>query len=198
MEQGPPGLGHNGGPTMEPGARWRRHCWTRARAELLPRMPLEIVRRRMRRARQLGLPFATYNRVRQTTGQDVVALLFSSNALVAIPPGGVEEARARKLRELQRCGRLVAVHPPGTPDAMSRVMAIHEVSVQAFKAPGLGRSWSETRDVLKGQLKAAGLPGDQVLIIGETVLEQAWTKAGGFAGFFNGGQYFADVASAAS
>lgn len=25
-------IGHNGGPSVEPGEAWRRHCWTAARA----------------------------------------------------------------------------------------------------------------------------------------------------------------------
>ena len=38
------GIGHNRGPMTE-GARWRAHCWTRARRELLgARLPVEIVR----------------------------------------------------------------------------------------------------------------------------------------------------------
>ena len=35
-------IGHNGGPAVEGGASWRRHCWTAARQALLPRhMALE-------------------------------------------------------------------------------------------------------------------------------------------------------------
>ncbi len=49
-----PGIGHNGGPTLEPGAGWRRHAWSRARADLLPTLPLEVVRLRVARARNWG------------------------------------------------------------------------------------------------------------------------------------------------
>ena len=48
-------IGHNNGPTMDPGRGFRRYAWKRARAELLPKMPIEIVRRRVKRARELGL-----------------------------------------------------------------------------------------------------------------------------------------------
>ena len=41
------GIGHNGGPTLEPGFGWRRHCWTAARAGLLPTLPIEVVRLRV-------------------------------------------------------------------------------------------------------------------------------------------------------
>ena len=49
------GIGHNGGPTMEPGYGWRKHSWTKAREALLPKLPIEVVRRRVARAAELGL-----------------------------------------------------------------------------------------------------------------------------------------------
>ncbi|MGF1552163.1 MAG: hypothetical protein ACFBWO_06645 [Paracoccaceae bacterium] len=53
----PPRIGHNGGPPLDPGRSFRAYAWKRARAELVPRLPLEIVRRRVRRARELGLDY---------------------------------------------------------------------------------------------------------------------------------------------
>ena len=61
--------------------RWRHHCWTKARRELLPEMPLEVVRYRMKRAAELGLDYRTYAGVRASTGRDIVAILFSIPAL---------------------------------------------------------------------------------------------------------------------
>lgn len=78
-------IGHNNGPTMEAGASWRRHCWTTARQALLPTLPVEVVRTRVRRAKELGLDYRTYASVRAQTGHDVVAFLFSSNALRVRP-----------------------------------------------------------------------------------------------------------------
>ena len=74
-------IGHNRGPTIDEGHSWRRHCWTEARRTLLPTLPLEVVRLRVARARAIGLDYRTYATVRATTGQDIVAFLFSSNAL---------------------------------------------------------------------------------------------------------------------
>ncbi len=54
------GVGHNGGPSMEAGASWRRHCWRAAREALLPVLPVEVVRLRVRRAAALGLDYRTY------------------------------------------------------------------------------------------------------------------------------------------
>ena len=75
------GLGHNKGPTLERGASWRRYAWTRARSELLPTLPIEVARRRVRRARELGLDYKAYAGIRASTGRDIVALLFSTGLL---------------------------------------------------------------------------------------------------------------------
>ena len=39
-------IGHNGGPSVEPGEAWRRYCWSAARAALLPTLPIEALRTR--------------------------------------------------------------------------------------------------------------------------------------------------------
>jgi hypothetical protein len=75
------GIGHNGGPSMEAGYGFRKVAWKKARASLLPTLPLEIVRVRVARAKRLGLPYKTYATIRATSGHDIVAFLFSGNAL---------------------------------------------------------------------------------------------------------------------
>ena len=50
-----PGIGHNQGPPLEAGFSWRKHVWTKARKELLPKLPLEVIRRRVARAQELGV-----------------------------------------------------------------------------------------------------------------------------------------------
>ena len=44
-------IGHNSGPTMEAGFAFRRHAWGKARKELLQRLPIEVIRNRVRRGR---------------------------------------------------------------------------------------------------------------------------------------------------
>jgi len=58
----PPGVGHNGGPPLEePGAlSWRRWCWGRAHKAAWKSPPREIVERRLRRARALGMSYHDY------------------------------------------------------------------------------------------------------------------------------------------
>ena len=85
------GIGHNQGPTMERGASWRRYAWRRARSELLPKLPLEVARRRVRRARELGIDYKAYAGIRAATGRDIIALLFSSNALRLLAREGKPE-----------------------------------------------------------------------------------------------------------
>ena len=40
---------------MEKGHSWRRYAWGKSRRDLLPHMPLNIVKRRVARAKELGL-----------------------------------------------------------------------------------------------------------------------------------------------
>ena len=109
------GIGHNGGPSMEGGVSWRKHCWASARERLLPVLPVEVVRLRVKRAKALGLDYKTYAGVRAATGHDVVAFLFSSNALrVSLVRPAMPEDRAAKLAVVQ-CGRLALAVQPLTP-----------------------------------------------------------------------------------
>jgi hypothetical protein len=79
-------LGHNGGPSLDRGFGWRHHCWKTAREALLPNLPIEVVRLRVKRAAEIGLDYRTYASIRASSGHDVVAFLFSSNALRLLPP----------------------------------------------------------------------------------------------------------------
>lgn len=183
-----PGLGHNLGPTMEAGASWRRHCWTAARAQLLPHLPIEVLRGRIRRARELGLEYKTYASVRAASGHDVVAFLFSSNALRLLGANPVlPQDRAEKLGALVGCGRLVVVSAPMTPEMA--LQAGQGVLQTAFAAPGALASFAQAKALL--QAAKAGLPGDRILLVGDMALEQAWCAAGRLAGYLPAERYFA-------
>lgn len=45
------------------------------------RLPIEVVRLQVNRAKALGLDYRAYAGVRATTGRDLVAFLYSSNGL---------------------------------------------------------------------------------------------------------------------
>jgi len=179
-------IGHNGGPGVEAGASWRRHCWTSARARLLPTLPIEVVRLRVRRAAELGLDYRTYAGVRAATGHDVVAFLFSSNALrvTATRPVMAEE-RAVKLAAIRDCQRIaLAVAPLQAPV----VLQANPVLDQAHAAPpALGRF----RDVAAALRTACGkLPSDRVLLVGDMALEREWCAAGRLAAYLSADRYF--------
>jgi hypothetical protein len=182
------GLGHNLGPTMQAGASWRRHCWTAARESLLPHLPIEVLRGRLRRAKELGLEYKTYASVRAASGHDVVAFLFSSNALRllgAVPV--LPQDRAEKLASLVDCGRLALVSAPLTPE-----VALHAAQgalQTAYAAPGALASFAQSATLLRA---ACGkLPSDRVLLVGDMALEQGWCAAGRLAGYVPSARYFA-------
>ena len=180
------GIGHNRGPSMEPGAGWRRYAWTRARADLLPKLPLEVVRIRVRRARELGLDYKTYAGVRATTGRDLVAFLFSSNAL-RVAPGAprMPEDRSDRLGGLRQCGRLALVHLPLDPEAARDANPLLDAT---GAAPVFTDGWGTIRQRVSEIL--GPLPRDGVLVIGETGLEREWSVAGRCAGYLPAGRFF--------
>ena len=59
----PPGIGHNGGPPLDPGAAWRRFCWKRAHTRAWKTPPREIALARLARAQSLGMTYREYTAV---------------------------------------------------------------------------------------------------------------------------------------
>ena len=107
------GIGNNGGPTLESGGAWRRIAWKKAREELLPTLPIEVVRLRVNRAKELGLPYKTYASFRAATGHDLVGFLFSSNAL-RLEHGAEGAARLGRIEAIS-ASRVAVVLPPLRP-----------------------------------------------------------------------------------
>ncbi|MEM8822308.1 MAG: hypothetical protein AAGF30_01755 [Pseudomonadota bacterium] len=178
-----PGIGHNSGQDFD-GYTGRLHQWRRARTELLGKaLPLEVVRMRVRRAAALGLDYGTYASVRASTGRDIVALLFSSNALGMLRRVEMDAARVAKLERVEAAlGALVHAPMPvvaGSPLAW------------AERAPSFAVSWSEMSAHLRGVLREKGLPPDGVLMVGETAFEASWCPAAKAAGYVSGERYFA-------
>jgi hypothetical protein len=187
------GIGHNRGPGITPGETWRRHCWTRARADLLPVLPVEVVRLRVRRAAEIGLDYRTYAGIRATTGHDLVAFLFSTNALALLSVrDGLDGARAAKLRGVRAIDALVAAQPPLLPGHVAQRLAEAGLAAGAIgPAPGLSHGWRETRAMLRAL--AGARPADRILVIGDTALERDWPAAAQMAGYLEAGRYFGPV-----
>lgn len=181
-------LGHNQGPTMEAGHTWRKHCWSKARADLLPRLPIEILRTRVKRAQELGLEYKTYASVRASTGRDVIGFLFSSNALRAFNNSPeIPETRRIKLNEIKRCQRIALVSAPLTMQAVAHA---NDLSLELTQAPTLMSGWGETAHLIDAARGPAKLPADGVLLVGDTSLEQEWAAAGRLAGYLCADRFF--------
>lgn len=194
-DQAPPdpasaGIGHNNGPSMDEGVAWRTHAWRHARADLLPTLPIEVVRLRVARARELGLDYRTYAGVRASTGRDVVGFLYSTNALRLLKAtDALPEDRRARLASLVGCDRTAAVQPPLDP---ARVLLAAPLDA-AHPAPPATLSWPAMRDAVRGLLRARGLPADAVVLVGETAAEREWAEAGRLAGFVTGDRAFAPL-----
>jgi hypothetical protein len=181
------GIGHNRGPTLEAGASWRSHCWRKARDSLLPVLPVEVVRARVRRAAELGLDYKTYAGVRATTGRDLIAFLFSSNALaLRAPIPTLDESRAARLVRIGGAARIALVHRPLTPAA---VLFAAPVLDAAHPAPGLLDAEAAIRADLRVALRS--LPPGAVLLVGAHGLERDWCAAARLAGYLPADRFFA-------
>lgn len=174
---------------MEAGHRWRTHQWRKAQQQLMRKtIPLSIVRMRMKRAAELGMDYKTYATIRQASGQDILALMFSSNALRIIGHGAkMPDAESRALNVVRSAQKLSLIHAPNTPDA---VMAANPVLDAADVAPKFNESWSAMRDRVSGLIQAQKLPGSTVLIIGDAPLESDWSMAARAAGYLPASRYF--------
>jgi hypothetical protein len=177
------GIGHNSGQDLN-GYTGRLHQWRRARHALISgRMPIEVIRARVRRAEALGLDFKTYASVRAATGRDVLALLFSSNAVGLLRQGELDARVAAKLAQVE-AERGLLVHAP-LPAAPVPPLD------WAAQAPAFTLSPADTRDVLVAALRARKLPGDAVLMVGATAIEREWCAAARAAGWVPATRYFA-------
>ena len=174
------GIGHNSGRVNEPGFAWRKHVWSQARRDLLPTLPIEVVRLRVRRAAELGLPYKTYAGVRASSGHDLVGFLFSTNALRVMRAGTtLPPDRAQKLGALVNAARIAV----GVPVTAPQIDASHP-------APGFQLNWADVRSHLKTVSRAAGHPSDRFLLVGDTAIEREWAEAAGLAGHLAADFYF--------
>ena len=178
-------MGHNRGPAVDEGFAWRRHCWRQAREALLPVLPIEVLRTRVKRAADLGLDYRTYASVRAASGHDVVAFLFSSNAL--------RVTVARVVLPVERAGKLAGVKAGRIALAVGRVdpvalMQANAVLDAAYDAPEVWAGFGAAGRSIRGALDK--VPGDRVLLVGDTDFERDWCAAGRLAGYLTAERYF--------
>lgn len=178
------GIGHNGGPGVG-GLGWRSHCWRQARGRLLPTLPVEVVRLRVRRAAELGLDYRTYAGIRASTGHDLVAFLFSSNALRMMGPSPrLPQVREAKLATLS-VQTLGLASRPLTPGAMARLAPVLSAT---HPAPDHLGTFAQARASLRAAL--GPLAADTVLLVGDHALEAEWCAAGRLAGYLSADRFF--------
>ncbi|MFO7919791.1 MAG: hypothetical protein R6U99_03090 [Nioella sp.] len=184
-------IGHNGGPGLEPGYGFRKLAWGKARKSLLKTLPIEILRVRVARARRLGLDYSTYASIRAASGHDVVAFLFSGNALDLRPRRlTLPDPVAARLGMLDgAAARLAAVHAPAHPGAV--LSANPGLLDHAGPAPRFTDGWGAVREKIAGLVHASGLPADGVVLVSATAVEREWCAAGKLAGILPAERVFA-------
>ncbi|MCF2904535.1 hypothetical protein L0666_06015 [Octadecabacter sp. CECT 8868] len=179
------GIGHNSGRVDEPGKSWRTHVWAKARQQLMPKLPIEVIRRRVARAKELGLPYKTYAGLRAASGDDLIGFMFSNNALDVLRRSDVVPApKADKLSALKDTRTVGVAHAPVDPKQLVPPLEA------AFTAPKPLAPWVRTRAELRNVLATAGTPSSRVVLICETELEREWAEAGRMAGVLSASQYF--------
>jgi hypothetical protein len=87
----------------------------------------------------------------------------------------------------QGAQRLPLVHRPLTAHS---VQIANPVLNHVYQAPKFTEIWAEMCDHLPGVVHARKLVGDQVLIIGDTVVERGWLVASKAAGYLESARYF--------
>lgn len=189
-----PGIGHNNGPSLEPGRGFRKAAWAKAKEAILPRPPLEVLKRRVRRAKELGLAYPAYASILAGSGRDVMAFLFTSHALGLRLARAIEvdERDASRLREITGAKRLLL--GPRNADAGALAAALgaeRRISFdRAEAAPGLEAPLAEGRDAVRALLSPLKLPADAVVMVGDRAAERDWAEAARLGRFLSRQAYF--------
>lgn len=187
------GIGHNQGPALDMNTGFRRVAWKKARAQLMPRLPLEVIKRRVRRATELGLEYPAYASILLGTGRDIVGFLFTCDAMgmrlsktVPLP-----EDVQQKLDGLKQVNRLLAIEhdqPEAMPDLLSA--QLQDRFVTATRLPSPNAAPQTARAAIRAALDPLKLPGDAVVMIGTQAHERDWADAARLARFIPGDRYF--------
>ncbi|MEL6218551.1 MAG: hypothetical protein AAFR79_08795 [Pseudomonadota bacterium] len=183
-----PGMGHNAGPRLEPGRRWRTYCWTRAKRDGLPKAPLELVKRHVKRAAALGLSYPRYAAVRLGTGRDLAALLFTGAAL-GLRWGRVRDAEAAHLLALEGPAERLLLAGRGVPVEGFWLDPLYFEA--AGPLPAQPCTAAKAGKAIRAVTGLRRLPGDTVLLVGRFEDQKPWSEAARLAGFMTAEEYFA-------
>lgn len=190
-----PGIGHNQGPPLDAAVSWRKHAWKKARKELLPKLPLEIIRRRVKRAQALGLDYPAYASILLGTGRDIVGFLYTCDAL------GLQLARTARLPDpvvtkLQAvdCDRMLGAEAKDNPSALAQSLTDqHAITFRttATLPDDPAAPWTHGRAAIRAALDPIKVPSDAVVMIGAHPHERTWADAARLAKFLPSEHYFA-------
>lgn len=178
------GIGHNSGRVDEPGKSWRTHAWAKARRRLMPNLPIEVIRRRVARAKELGLPYKSYAGLRASSGDDLIGFMFSSNALGIRPRTDLSADKVAKLSDLRDAVTIGMAQAPVEPDRLVPPMD------HAFRAPRPLAPWAQTRDALCRVFAQTRRPAGRFVLVCDTALESEWAEVGRMAGVLPAAIYF--------
>ena len=179
------GIGHNSGRVDEPGKSWRTHVWAKARKDLMPRLPIEVIRRRVARARELGLPYKTYAGLRAASGDDLIGFMFSSNALdVMTRSAAIPAAKQSKINALRDAKTIGLAQGRVSPDQLTPPLDA------AYAAPEPLAPWSQTRADLQDIFAQTKKPASRYVLICETALEREWAEAARMVAALPAADYF--------
>ncbi len=190
-----PMIGHNSGMYRSKGQGFRTFAWQKARAELLGnKVPLQIVRLRVKRATELGLSYPQYASVLLGTGRDITAFLFTVDGLQLRLRRELEmpDLVRAKLQTLKNT-ELLSFAPSGEVPTefrteLSDVAGVPFVQVAAEPTPSA--SWSTAKQAIRSVLDPIKLPGGAVIMVGSRAQEAEWATAGKLARFMSTGSYF--------
>ena len=192
------GIGHNNGPSLRQGRGWHTHCWKQARKDLLGKtLPIEVVRTRVRRAKELGLAYPQYASILLGSGRDIVGFLFTVDGLqlrlqkqLSLP-----DTVREKLQGLKRTD-LFAFAPSGeAPDLFRAELAGQTGLCFKSSAPEPERTlnWPEARRAIRAVLDPIKVPSGAVVLIGTKDAEREIAMAGKLARFIPSDGYFEQV-----
>ena len=183
------GIGHNQGPSLERGHRWRAYQWRKAQKATMPNtIPLTLVRMRVRRAAELGMDYKTYASIRQASGRDVLGLLFSSNALrIFAGDATMPSDRGARVSGIRNADRMALVQPPLDPEVVARANSFLDT---VARAPGFADTWSAMRRQVSDLVVERRLTGAEVVVVGDTALEAEWAPALRAAAYLSADRYF--------
>lgn len=213
----PAAVGHNQGPPLDPATSWNAYAWRKARKAAWKTPPIEVVRRRCRRAAELGLSYHDYTAVILDRGTHPNALFFDLRGTLAdienhamrgpspdrvrALPGVVE-----KLSTLKDCKAFVIANLAGLADglitgeeARSFVEQVNRLCNAVITDHRIGRDhagpgggFRKPRPGMIADLLAAhGLPPSAAVMIGASENARNCAEAAKLARFIWARDYFA-------